>query len=223
MSFSTVLETPQAILNTSLEFVPSLVGAVVVFIVGWIIAWFVQRIVEAIFKAVPVVDDSLRNIGLEEVTRRAGLGVNVGKFFGVILKVFIIIVSLIVSLEILGLEQINTYLISDVLSYIPNVITASIIVIVGFLLAEFLSNVVGRTANAAKVYGGVASSITKFAVIVFTVLFALAELGVVPGIINSLITGIIAGASLAIGLAFGLGGQEAAGQIIEKIRQDANK
>ncbi len=217
---TSVVNTVHSAIETPVQVLPQIILAIIVFCIGWIIALIVQRLVQSLFQAIPFVDRSLRDVGLEEITQRAGLRVEVGKFFGVILKVVIIIVAFVAALDILEFDNLNNYLINDLLGYAPNVITASIIVILGLLLANFLGKLVSGVTSAARIgSGGVASSITRWAVIVFTVLAAISELGVASNIIDSLIVGAIAATSLALGLAFGLGGQQAASDFIAKIKE----
>ncbi len=218
--FTISTESANRLLDVVLGVIPSLVLAIIVFVVGWVIAWFVQRGVVTVFNKAKFIDDAFRGVGFEEVTRRAGMSINIGKFFGVIIKVFIILLSLVLSLDILGFNQINDFFINRVLAYIPNVISAAIIITIGVLLANFVAKVIMSASKAASVSSGFASALSKYSIIVFTVFVALGELGVATQIINTIIGGVITAISIAIGLAFGLGGQEVASDTLKKIREE---
>ncbi len=218
-----ISENALEVLQLPAAFLPKLVVAIVVFAIGLIIAWLAQRLIEAFFKAVPIFDETLRNIGLEEITRRAGIHINLGRFFGIILRVFVIVIALVMSFDILGFEQINTYLIDSVLvGFIPMVVKASVILILGLIIANFVSNFVTGVAQASKVDGGLAAGIAKYAIIVLSVIAALSELGI-GEFVGVFVSGFIAAISLALGLAFGLGGQQAASELLEKVRSDMRR
>ena len=210
-------------LELPLSFLPELITAIVIFIVGWIIAWIVERIVMSFFRAVPFFDETLRSVGFEEITKRAGLNVNLGKFFGVLLKIFIIFVFLVAALDVLGLQIANQFLVDRVLGYIPSVISAALVMVIGIVVANFAHNIASRATRAAGVSGGLVAVGTKWAIVVFSALVALGELGIATEIVNSLIFGLIASISLALGLAFGLGGQQAAADFIERIKSDLTR
>ena len=152
-----------------------------------------------------------------------GFRVDLGRFFGVILKVFTIFIFLVAALDVLGLDSVNMFFTEQVLSYIPNVFSAALIMVIGLITAGFVSRLVAGTSRAAKVEGGFAAKITQWSLIVLTILVALGELGIANEIIQSMVVGIIAAISLALGLAFGLGGQQAATDVLDRVKKDIEK
>lgn len=213
----------QEILQLPIEFVPKLIIAVVLLLVGWILGWLLERVMESVFRALPFFDGALKSVGLEEVTKRAGLRVSLGRFFGVTVKVFVIFIFLAASLDVLGLHAVNQFLIDQVLNYIPSVVSAALVVVIGLVVANFVSKLIAGASRAAKVDGGLASKITKWSIVVLAILVAVGELGIANEIIHSMVVGVIAAASLALGLAFGLGGQEAASDFLDRVRNDIEK
>jgi small-conductance mechanosensitive channel len=73
--------------------------------------------------------------------------------------------------------------------------------------------------NSAEVLG----KITKWSLWIFAMLVALSQMGIAGPFIQTLFTGFVVALSLALGLSFGLGGQEAAADIIRKVRDDVRK
>ena len=99
-----------------------------------------------------------------------------GKFFGVMLKVFIIFVFLVAALDVLQLAEINNFLINDVLGFIPKVISAALIVVIGLVAANFVSNLVCGNSPHSKVDGGLAAKITKWSIVILSITIAIGEL-----------------------------------------------
>ncbi|MBI3573728.1 hypothetical protein HY090_01625 [Candidatus Kaiserbacteria bacterium] len=200
------------------HFIPNVIVAIIIFILGWLVGAALGKIVDQVIKSVKL-DQGLKSTGLNDAVERAGFSLDSGAFLGGLVKWFFIIVFLMASLEVLGLTQVNVFLQTVVLSYLPQVIVAALMILVGAVVAEVARDLVSGAAKAAGVHGaGFAGSIAKWAVWVFTILAALAQLQVATAFVQTLFTGIVIAVSLAIGLAFGLGGQEAAARYIEKVK-----
>ncbi len=227
-----LLETWTAVLTRSfqdlwigvVDFIPSLVVAMVIFVIGWLVGAGLGRIVAQVIRSLKV-DSALRSAGLEDVLTRAGFTLDSGMFVGGLIKWFVIIVFLVASLDVLGLNQVNSFLRDVVLGYLPQVIVAVLILLVAAVIAEVMQSVVVGAARAAQVQSAnFAGSITRWAIWIFAVLAALNQLNVATAFVQTLFTGVVVALSLAVGLAFGLGGQEAAARYLERIRHEiANK
>ena len=197
------------------SFVPGLIVALIIFAIGWVLATLVEKLVESLFKALKI-DAALKSAGFEEVVKRAGHNLNSGLFVGALVKWFIIIVFLMASFGILGLDQVNVFL-AQVVNYIPQVIVAVLILMVAVVIATALQKAVVASARAGHVKSAeLLGRITKWSIWIFALLTALITLGIAPTLIQMILTAIFAGGALAIGLAFGLGGKEVAARLIEK-------
>lgn len=200
------------------NFVPNLVVALIIFAIGWVLAALVERLVESILKAVKL-DSGLRSAGMEDVVKRAGYNLNSGMFVGTLCRWFVIVVFLMASFDVLGLSRANDFL-KDVVGYLPEVIVAVLVLLIGAVVARAMQKVVVASAKAGHLHvAELAGRVTKWAIWIFAILTALYTLGVAPGIIQTLITAVFAGGALAFGLAFGLGGKDAASRVIERTSQ----
>lgn len=199
---------------------PKILIAVLIFILGWLIAVILGKWVAQIIDALQL-DKALKSVGTDDVLAKAGFKLNAGAFLGGLVRWFIIVVFLIASLNLLGLAQVNDFLRSVVLSYLPRVFAASLILLLAAVVADAAHKVIAGSARAvgsgsAKFFGGVA----KWAIWVSAIMVALNQLGIGGPMLNNLFTGIVAMLSIAGGLAFGLGGKDAAARYIEKLRED---
>lgn len=198
------------------SFVPTLVVAIIIFAIGWVLAALIEKLVEGLFKTFKI-DTALKSAGLEDVIERSGHKLNSGRFVGSLVKWFVIVVFLIASFDILGLTQVNLFLKDVVLSYLPQVIVAVLVLMVSVVIAEAVQKLVMASARAAHVKSAVLlGKISKWAIWIFAILTALFHLGIAPALIQTLFMGVVVAAALATGLAFGLGGKEVAGRMLEK-------
>jgi len=202
------------------EFLPELLIALLLFVIGWVIGAILGKAVAEIVDRLKL-DDALRSAGMEKVAKRAGYNLHIANFIGGLVKWFIIVVFLIASLDVLGLAEVNTFLNQIVTGFLPDVVVAVFIFLVGAVVAEAVQNIVVGSARSANIksahFLGVAA---RWAIWTFAGLAALSQLGVAAVFIQTFFTGIIIAAALAFGLAFGLGGRDAAARYIEHMRSE---
>jgi len=204
-------------------FLPELVIALVIFIIGWLVGSLFGRAVAQIVRSLKV-DNALRSAGFEGAVQRAGYKLDVGRFIGGIIKWFIVVVFLVAALDVLGLSQVNVFLQSVVLSFLPKVFVAVLILLVSAVLAEAVQHAVVGAAKAAHMSSAnFLGAVSKWAIWIFAVLAALFQLGVASAFVQTLFTGIVLALSLGVGLSFGLGGQDAAARYIERMRREVSR
>lgn len=197
------------------SFVPNLIIALIIFAIGWVLAALVEKLVESVFKSLKV-DAALKSAGLEDVVKRAGHNLNSGLFVGSLVKWFVVVVFLIASFDVLGLDQVTSFL-KDVVAYLPQVIIAVLILMVAVIIANAMQKIVVASARAAHAKSAeLLGRITKWSIWIFALLTALFNLGIAPALIQTVVMAVFAGAALALGLAFGLGGKDTAQRLLEK-------
>jgi small-conductance mechanosensitive channel len=167
------------------------------------------------------VDALLESAGAKGLLHKAGFALNTGAFIGGLVKWFVIVVFLVTALDVLGLQAVNRFLTDVVLGYIPQVIVATLILVVAAVLADLAQKVLAGGARAldsksSAFVGGIA----RWAIWIVAILAALNQLGIAGGMMQTLFTGLVAMLALAGGLAFGLGGKDAAARYLEKLRSD---
>lgn len=209
----------QQVWQDFIVFLPNVIAAVITFIVGWVIAIALGKIVSELVKSIRI-DQLLVKLGAEKPLSRAGLRLDSGMFIGGLVKWFLIIAFLLAASDILGLSQVSGFL-RDILTYLPNVIIATVILLLGVMLSNFLARLVISSISAA----GLTSSnflgtVTRWSIMIFAVFAALIQLGIAPSLINTIFTGIIAMLAIAGGIAFGLGGKEQASDFISRLRSN---
>lgn len=205
---------------TLVSFVPNVLVAIIILAFGWVVGAALGSVISQVLGTLKI-DGALKKTGLNDLVERAGFTLNTGAFLGALVKWFFVIVFLMASLEVLGLTQVSVFLQTVVLAYLPQVIVAALMVLVGAMLAQFAKDIVTGSAKAAGVRSaGLAGHVAKWAIWVFTILAVLSQLQVATPFVQTLFTGIVIAVSLAVGLAFGLGGQDAAARYIEKIRSE---
>ncbi len=214
-----LLDSLKSVWQSFIEFLPTLLAALIVFIIGWIIAIFLGKVANRIIKTIKL-DTLLAKLGFKKALAKAKLKLDSGKFFDELVKWFFIIVFLMTAVDILGLTEVTLFL-KTILFYIPNVIIAAIVLLAAVIVANFMQRIVKASADAAGLSSsGAVGGITKWAILVFGFVIALTQLGIATALIQTIVIGLIAMLALAGGLAFGLGGKDWATRILDRIKQD---
>lgn len=200
-------------------FLPNFLVAVIILVVGLVVAMFIAKLVKQVLQTLKL-DEAGDKLGLDEMSARTGMKLSVSGAIAWLVKWFLILAFFLAAADLLGLSQIALFL-NSVLGYIPDVIAAAAIMLVGTMLARFLSRLVRHSVKAAGLASAdLLGSITQWSVMVFTVLATLNQLGVASAFVQTLFTGIIAMVAIAGGLAFGLGGKEHAAKVLNMIERD---
>ncbi|MCX6761485.1 MAG: hypothetical protein NTY33_01370 [Candidatus Moranbacteria bacterium] len=203
------------------DFLPTLIGALIVLIVGWIMAVTLGRLVEKMVSELGV-DSAMRKIGFGGGGKASknGLNLEISGFIGGLVKWFLILVFLMAATDIMHLNQITIFL-NRIVLYLPNVLVAVVILTAVFLLGNFVYHIVKGSTRAAGVMSAtLLATISKWAIIIFGFFAALIQLGVADSLVNSMFIGLVAMLALAGGLAFGLGGRDEAQLVLKKLREE---
>lgn len=211
--------TLQNLWSGFVAFLPNFLGALVILFVGLIIAAGIGKVIEKLVDALKL-DRLLEQLGLGRILERADLRLHSGRFIGILVQWFFVVVTLLAVSDIMKLGAFSDFL-KQVLLYVPNIIIAVLIMLAGVVVAAFLARLVRASVLAARLHSAhFLGALTKWSVLVFSFLAALSQLGIASNLINTMIMGFVAMVALAGGLAFGLGGRDVAASWLEKIRSE---
>jgi hypothetical protein len=202
-----------------ISFLPNFLVAVIILVVGWIVASAVAKLIKQVLHSVKI-DEVGDKLGLDQLSARVGMKMSISGTIAWLVKWFLLIGVFLAAADILNLDQISAFL-NQVLLYIPNVVAGAAILLVGSMVARFLSGLVRHSVQAAGLKSAdLLAAVTQWSVMIFTVLATLDQLKVAEAFVSTLFTGIIAMLAIAGGLAFGLGGREHASRALDKIERD---
>jgi hypothetical protein len=123
----------------------------------------------------------------------------------------------VVTFDLLGLPAVSVVL-QQLTLWLPNLIVALLVVVLGGLAANALARVVrGASVEAGFTNPDVLAAVARVVVWAFAVVVAVNQLGIATGLINTLLIGVVGALALASGLAFGLGGWDRAARILDNL------
>jgi hypothetical protein len=211
-----------AALALFLSAIPKIIGFAIILVVGWFIASLIERGLAAI----------LRRVRFNEFANRSGLGafvekMNVGTdpagMIGLTVKWFVRLIAMVVAFDALGLPAVSEVL-RSFLMWMPNVVVALVVLIIGGLAARALSNLVrGSAAEAGLTNANMLAKLATVMVWSFAIVVAVNQLGIATTLVNTLFMAFVGALALGAGLAFGLGGRETAAQIVRNMYESAQE
>lgn len=210
-----ILSAFRVALTTVFNFVPHLVGFLVIALVGWLVGWIFDKVVTGILRKVGF-DRLSDRVGLTNMERRMGWKIDSAQLLGRVVVWFIFLIFLIPAADALGVPTVSNTL-NIILDYLPNVFAAILALLLGAILGHFAGELVGNAVNAANVGNGrIVGNVVRWAIIGFAVLVALEQLKIAPPLITTLFAAVMAGLALAFGLSFGLGGRDHASRLLSR-------
>jgi hypothetical protein len=192
-----------------IEFTPRLVGALIILIVGWIVGRILGGIVERLVDGV-----ELDRLVLDTPLGKAMGGTEraVSRTFGLITRWFVYALAILAAADVLAIAVLSEW-INNAVSYLPAFVAGLLIIVLGFVVADFVGDVIVRTGLAidALYTRWLATAVQVFLYFVVIVI-GLDTMGIDVDILfvfaRAFAWGFAVAIALAIGIAFGLGGQE---------------
>jgi hypothetical protein len=192
------------------EYVPALLGALVILFAGYLLARLVERASERLLRSIKL-NEALERGGVIQAVERSGSHLNPARVLANLLFWLVMFLVIIVAASWLGLDSL-AHVFNELVGYIPSVISAIVIVIVGLVLGRFVGGLI--MASAGAVSGGpTLARVGRWGVVVLAIFMALQELGVATEIVTTAFAILFGAVALALALAFGLGNRELAAEV----------
>ena len=208
-------ESSQQFMNEIAIALPQIIGALLILLIGWIIAKVIKRLVVKGLKLVRF-NFLTEKTGIEKFLVEGGVKASSIDIIGTLVYWIIMLVVILATLNSLSLTAASN-LFNEVISYVPNIIVAIIILILGIYIARIASQVlVTSLKNMKEKTATLIGKIAYYAIIVLTVFIVLGQLNIAEQIVNAAFIILFGAICLAFGLAFGLGGKDWASDIMKK-------
>ncbi len=204
-----ILQSLQGALGTFLEYIPQLIGAIIILVTGYIVARILQAVVARLLQAIGF-DRWMEHGGIKQFFDRAQTRETPATVLGKLIFWLVFIIAITMAADALGIRQISAVL-GQLIAYIPSIIAAILILVLAALLANFLSGIV-RGATGSDLL----SNIARYAIIIYAAFAAITELGIAVQLTAPTFLIILGAVALAAAIAFGFGAQGVAKDIVEK-------
>ncbi|HEU4564995.1 MAG TPA: mechanosensitive ion channel [Gemmatimonadaceae bacterium] len=192
------------------QYLPLLLGALVILFAGYLLAKLLERGTDRLLSRVGL-NRWLERGGVLDAVERTGWRARPSRIFANIVFWFVMFSVILIASNALGLESLAA-LFQELVSYIPSVVAAIVIVLVGIVLGDFVDGLI--MASAGALHGGpTLARVGRVSVVILAIFMALQTLGIAPDIVTTAFAIIFGAIALGLALAFGLGNRELAGEV----------
>jgi small-conductance mechanosensitive channel len=189
------------------DFLPRLGGALLLLVLGLLVAIVAGRLVRrALVRA--GLDRFADRSGTSELLGQAGLTSSLSGLVGTAVRLTIVVVAVFASLTLLGLAFLSDSL-NEGIQYIPRLLVALALVLIGVVLGAFSRAWLERT-SAQLDFPVAVGPVVQVIVIVLFGLCAAVQLGVAVAPLTAIALILLAAGAFTLALAFGLGSRELA-------------
>jgi hypothetical protein len=206
-STEAVFSSFERAVNQIAELGPKIFGALIVLVIGYVVARLMARFITTLSEKLGLQRAAERS-GLSDSMRHAGVERTIPQIVGVIVFWLLMCVFLVASFDILDLPGM-TVAIEKVVAYIPKVLVATVLIVVGLLLSAFIRGVVATSADRVGItYSQQLANGCYYILAMMTFIGAFSQLDIKFDLLNYAILIAFGAVALAFGLSFGLGGRE---------------
>lgn len=197
------------------NFLPTLIGAILILVIGVIVANWIKRVVKKLLELVKI-NKLIQNSGVQDFFEQADVQGKAEEGISEVFRWLVLLVFFIAAMNVVGLGAVSS-LLTNVLQYVPRVISASLVLAAGILVAGWVERVIkGAVGSLGAATGRLLGKIGSWTIVIFVALAAISELGIAAYFINTMFIGVVAMLSLGFGLAFGLGAKDIVGQVLKE-------
>jgi hypothetical protein len=190
-----------------MHLLPKVLVMVVVVVVGYIVARLVGQAMGKLSEKIGL-ETAAERSGLANSMRHMGIKRNVSAIVGLIVFWLLMCVFVMAAFNILELEKLSEAM-QTLVNYIPKVLVATVLVVIGLLVASFLRGLVATSADRLGIsYAGQLASACYYVLALLTFMAAFDQLGINFKLLDNLIMIAFGGLAIGFGLSFGLGGRD---------------
>lgn len=210
-----MLDSYRGFMGKVAKFLPNLMAMMSLLLLGLIIGWAVKAVINRVLKVVNF-NNLCDRWGLSQVLTRGGIGRPPSQVLSLIFFWAIFLAFALMGIGALELPATYDF-ISLFFRYLPNILAAILILLVGWLLAHFIAQgVLIAAVNAHIRAARLLSQSARWVVLVFTVAMALTQLGIAKELVVAAFSIAFGGLILTLAIAFGLGGRDLARDLLER-------
>ncbi|MCX5693865.1 MAG: hypothetical protein NT014_01830 [Candidatus Omnitrophica bacterium] len=217
-----LLEPARTALGQISQFLINALLVIIILLIGWLLSKMVKAVVSKTLKTAKINELSSR-IELDKLLGKGGITYDLSDLIGIICYWLGLLITFMVAVNSVGLTT-AADLLNQVVLYIPNVIAALFILILGMFASTILKNIVQTAANNAGLsQGKILAQVVETVVIAFAIFVGLEQLNIGIRITELTVAIVLGSLGLGLALAFGLGCKEIAGkavaELIEKLKK----
>lgn len=213
------LDPLKAMFANIAEYLPKILGGLFILLVGLLVARLIRRLVQKLLEVIRF-DTMAEKAGIDKALAHGGIKTTASKILSGLVFWLAVIMVIVMIVDQLELDAARTML-SKLTDYLPLVIGAVFVLVLGTFLSVFIHGVVTTAASNAHIpHAKTIGSISRYAIIIFAFVIALGQLQIGTEMITNLVTILFGAICLALALAFGFGCKDLASKYAGKFFEE---
>jgi len=219
-----VADQIQIVIGDIIAFLPRLIGALAILLIGWILGRVVAGIVRRLADASRI-DNMVLDTPLGRVL--GGTERSVSRAFGTLAAWFVYALAILAAADVLAIDLLSEW-INAAVSYLPAFIAGLLIIVIGFIVADFVGDAIQNTRAATRTaYTRYFATGVRIFLYFTVIVIGLDTMGFDVSILylfaRALAWGLAAAIAIGIGVAFGWGGKDYVAENIGRWTGRANR
>lgn len=196
-------------------FLPKLLALISFILLGVIVGLLIKAVLQRVLKVVRI-DLLSERWGLQGALAKAGFRQPLSQIVGRVTFWIVFVMFVFMGVDALDLPA-TAGLMGQLLGFLPNVIAAGLLLLVGVLLANFVAEAaLIATVNAQIEEARLIASLVRWGILLFTAAMVLTQLGIAKEIVVAAFSILFGGVVLALAISVGLGGRNIAREVLER-------
>ncbi len=189
-----------------LLFIPSIISVTIILLIGWVVGWIVAKVAKIL----------LKKFRVDEYIARGGKPIfKLSSILPVIFSWFIYLAFIQSAVEVLGISALVT-LLGYIISFLPGLVGAIIVTIVGYAIAEYARQ---QVEESGITYSGMLGKVLFFFIIYIAIAMALPLIRIDSTLINNILLIVVGSFGIGLAIALGLGLKETVANMAKKYRK----
>ena len=196
-----------------INLLPSVVAMIAVLVIGYVVARLLARGANAVGQRIGL-DAAAERSGLSASMTKVGIERGLSAIVSQLVFWMLMCVFVVAAFNLLNLPSLSAAT-QKLVDYIPKLLAATTVVLIGLLIASFLRGVIATAADRIGIsYADRLASGAYYILAMMTFIAAFDQLEIQFALLNQLILIAFGALALGVGLSVGLGGRDVAGGIM---------
>lgn len=217
------LKIVQELVLNFAAFADNMLGALAVVLIGWLVARLVAKFVQKVLKTIGI-DKLAERLNEIEIVHKSNLRLVPSILLSKILYYVLFFIFIIAATDVLGMQAV-TVLMGNLLNYIPKLLSALLVFVVGILVCDFLKKMVLTACQSLGIPAAATiANIVFYFLFLNVIMITLSQAGIDTEFIQDNISIILAGVVFAFALGYGFASRQIVANFLSSLyNKDAIK
>lgn len=202
-----IVEIVSAVLLRFAEAIPNVLGAIIVFLVGWLFSKLVSKSLFKVLNSINI-NRYAEKLNQTDFATKANFRLDLSKFLSKLIYFLLLLITAMAATDVLGMPIVSK-MVSDLIAYLPRLLSAIALFVIGIYIAEFVKKIVQAACEALNISSGpIIANFVFYLIFLTLTVSALAQASIETDLITSNLTVILGGVVAAFAIGYGFASRD---------------